>query len=163
MWFWRAPVLKRIGSARKWLNHSFIASAMRGSLAFTWHLRCHTPKKNFDHQTGLFLLVHPSRRRVARWQKNHNNCKRDYGGTPLIRPPTGHGNLSVLTGVKARHSLVLHTCALLLHRLTQSDQTEEKTSKLTNKRPPRTDWRPREQLQNYSHLDPLWLIRTYKN
>ena len=46
-----------------------------------------------------------------------------------------YGNLSVLTGVKAYHSLVLHTRALLLHRLTQSDQTEEKTSKLTNKRP----------------------------
>ena len=56
----------------------------------------------------------------------------------LMRPPTGNGNLSLLTGVKACHLLVLHTRALLLHRLTQSDQTEEKTSKLTNKRPPRT-------------------------
>ena len=62
---------------------------------------------------------------------NNNNCRREYGGTPLIRPPTGHGNLSVLTGVKAYHSLVLHTRALLLPRLTQSDQTEEK-NKLTN-------------------------------
>ena len=28
-------------------------------------------------------------------KKNNNNkdCKRDYGGTPLIRPPTGHENL----------------------------------------------------------------------
>ena len=50
---------------------------------------------------------------------------------PLMRPPTGNGNLSVLTGVKAYHSLVLHTRALLLPRLTQSDQTEEK-NKLTN-------------------------------
>ena len=63
---------------------------------------------------GLFLLVHPSRRRVTRWQKNHNdnNCERDYGGTPLIRPPTGHGNLSVLKGVKAYHSLVSHFQAI---------------------------------------------------
>ena len=35
MWFWRAPVSKRIRSAKKWPNRSFIASAMRGSLAFT--------------------------------------------------------------------------------------------------------------------------------
>ena len=92
---------------------------------------------------------------------NNNNCRRDYGGTPLIRQPTGHGNLSVLTGVKAYHSLVLHTRALLLHQLTQSDQTEEKTNKLTNKRPPRTDWRPREQLHNYSQFDPFLIIKTY--
>ena len=31
---------------------------------------------------------------------NNNDCKRAYGGTPLIRPPAGHGNLSVLMGVK---------------------------------------------------------------
>ena len=94
---------------------------------------------------------------------NNNNFRRDYGGTLLIRPPTGHGNLSVLTGVKAYHSLVLHTRALLLHRLTQSDQTEEKTSKLTNKRPPRTDWQPREQLHNYSQFDPFLICRSVRD
>ena len=31
---------------------------------------------------------------------NNNDCKRAYDGTPLIRPPVGHGNLSVLMGVK---------------------------------------------------------------
>ena len=31
---------------------------------------------------------------------NNNDCKRAYGGTLLIRPPAGHGNLSVLMGVK---------------------------------------------------------------
>ena len=31
---------------------------------------------------------------------NNNDCKRVYGGTLLIRPPAGHGNLSVLMGVK---------------------------------------------------------------
>ena len=31
---------------------------------------------------------------------NNNDCKRAYGGTPLIRPPAGHGNLSVLMRVK---------------------------------------------------------------
>ena len=92
---------------------------------------------------------------------NNNNCRRDFGETPLIRQPTGHGNLSVLTGVKSYHSPVLHTRALLLHQLTQSDQTEEKTNKLTNKRPPRTDWRPREQLHNYSQFDPFLIIKTY--
>ena len=31
---------------------------------------------------------------------NNNDCKRAYDGTPLIQPPVGHGNLSVLMGVK---------------------------------------------------------------
>ena len=57
---------------------------------------------------------------------NNNNFRRDYGGTPLIRPPTGHGNLSVLTGVKAYHSLVLHTRALLLHRLRSPTKQKKK-------------------------------------
>ena len=48
------------------------------------------------------LFIH--RKEELRNEKNNNNnnndCKRAYGGTPLIRPPAGHGNLSVLMGVK---------------------------------------------------------------
>ena len=121
------------------------------------------PTEKFWWLNRAFLPCLPIKKKSYAMTKkdNNNNCRREYGGTPLIRPPTGHGNLSVLTGVKAYHSLVLHTRALLLHRLTQSDQTEEKTSKLTNKRPPRTDWRPREQLHNYSQFGPFLIIKTY--
>ena len=162
MWCWCAPVLKRISSSNKWPNLSFIASVMRGSLAFTWHLHCHTQLKNFDGWTGLLFLVYPSKRRVTQWKRKQRRLQKRLRWNSVNTATCGPWKFIRIDGSKAYHSLVLHTCALWLHQLTQfADQTEEKASKLTNKWPPRTGWRPREQLHNYSYLDPFWLIKTY--
>ena len=49
---------------------------------------------------SLFIHQKEELRNEKKNNKNNNNnnndCKRAYGGTPLIRPPAGHGNLSVL-------------------------------------------------------------------
>ena len=47
----------------------------------------------FTHQK---VDLHDEKKKKTNNNNNNNNnkdCKRDYGGTPLIRPPTGHGNL----------------------------------------------------------------------
>ena len=46
------------------------------------------------------LFIHQKEELRNEKNNNNNDCKRAYGGTPLIRPPAGHGNLSVLMGVK---------------------------------------------------------------
>ena len=49
---------------------------------------------------SLFIHQKEELRNEKNNNNNNNDCKRAYGGTPLIRPPAGHGNLSVLMGVK---------------------------------------------------------------
>ena len=55
-------------------------------------------------EQGFYSLFIHKKEELRNEKKNNNNnnndCKRAYGGTPLIRPPEGHGNLSVLMGVK---------------------------------------------------------------
>ena len=44
----------------------------------------------FTHQK---VDLHDDKKKNNNNNNNNKDCKRDYGGTPLIRPPTGHGNL----------------------------------------------------------------------
>ena len=135
------PRIKENKERKKMAKSQFYSERHAWVTRFYLTLALSYPTEKYSWLNRAFLPCLPIKKKSYAMTKkdNNNNCRRDYGGTSLIRPPTGHGNLSVMTRVKAYHSLVLHTRALLLHRLTQSDQTEEKTSKLTNKRPPRTD------------------------
>ena len=51
-------------------------------------------------EQGFYSLFIHQKEELRNEKENNDDCKRDYGGTPLIRPPAGHGNLSVLMGVK---------------------------------------------------------------
>ena len=44
----------------------------------------------FTHQK---VDLHDEKKQQQQNNNNNKDCKRDYGGTPLIRPATGHGSL----------------------------------------------------------------------